>query len=168
MQEVEEWKAWNEWYDVSSLGRVRSWRMPGWQGRDKRRESPKILKLRPAPNGYLRWNAGRNKDIAVNRAVAEVFIGPAPSPKHESAHNNGNLKDNRASNLRWATHSENLRDRIEHGTNYRTHLTEPMVRGIREEHALNYGTTYTIGDRYGVSQTTVARILRKETWSHVN
>jgi hypothetical protein len=164
----EEWKSFDEWYDVSSLGRVRSWRLEGWQGKGKRREIPKILTPRPDRNGYLRWQTGRNgRDESIHRVVAELFIGPAPSSSHEVAHNNGNRKDNRVTNLRWATKIENQQDKIKHGTYYRTHLNDVMVRGIRTEHSLGYGTTYTIAERYSVSQTTVARILRKETWAHV-
>lgn len=167
--ELEEWKSYDDWYDVSSWGRVRSWIKPGGKGREYRlrQTTPKLLKLRPDYHGYLRWGNGRLKDESVHRAVANLFIGPAPSSKYEVAHNNGDNTDNRVSNLRWATHSENLMDRVNHGTAYRNHMTPVLVHGIREEHALGYGTTYTIAKRYKTSQTTVARILRKETWAHV-
>jgi hypothetical protein len=35
--------------------------------------------------------------------VAEAFIGPQPSPRHQVAHYDGVRDNNHYSNLRWAT-----------------------------------------------------------------
>jgi hypothetical protein len=45
--------------------------------------------------------------IANHRAVAELFI-PNPDNKPEVDHINRNKLDNRAENLRWVTHKENM------------------------------------------------------------
>src|SRR3982751_5117101 len=49
--------------------------------------------------------------VRVHRMVAEAFHGPAPTPKHEVAHWDGDPANNRAANLRWATSKENKADR---------------------------------------------------------
>lgn len=47
----------------------------------------------------------------VHRLVAEAFIGPQPSPEHTVDHINRVKTDNRLSNLRWVTKSEQNENR---------------------------------------------------------
>ena len=47
----------------------------------------------------------------IHRAVAELFI-PNPENKQEVDHINTNKHDNRAVNLRWVTHQENMLNEI--------------------------------------------------------
>ena len=46
------------------------------------------------------------KTVFVQSLVAAAFIGLKPSPLHFVCHVNGNKADNSASNLKWSTHSE--------------------------------------------------------------
>lgn len=149
-------------YEVSSLGRVRR-AVPSCKGHP----AGMILKPRPLPNGYLRA-AG---DHYIHRLVCEAFNGSAPTPKHEVAHRNGVRSDNRASNLYWATHTENEADKLSHGTRLmgtsvgNSKLSEaeiPLIRalsGKMPQHA--------IARRFGVSQMIVSKIVRREAWRHV-
>jgi hypothetical protein len=54
-------------------------------------------------NVFLSYGVNR----LVHRLVCEAFHGHAPSVVHEVAHLNDRGEDNRAENLRWATHQEN-------------------------------------------------------------
>ena len=108
---LEEWKTIPEFlgrYDVSNLGRVRSYA----NGRHGNKSNPVILSQRIIPNGYVQVKLykpnGGGKEITclVHRLVAESFI-----PNHEDKpvvnHKDGNKKNNCADNLEWVTSSEN-------------------------------------------------------------
>lgn len=64
---------------------------------------------------YLRKNGSR-KRFSIHILVALAFIGKRPEGL-DVCHNNGNGKDNRLSNLRYDTKSENCKDTIKHGRN---------------------------------------------------
>lgn len=75
------------------------------------RRVPYRMKPRYDKDGYLIVGKG----LRVQRIVAETYI-PNPSNKPQVAHNNGVRDDNRVVNLRWATTSENHKDKRIHGT----------------------------------------------------
>lgn len=98
-------------YEVSSLGRVRSWIRGG----------PEALVLKQFHgHGYPRVNlyparGGRARSVVVHKLVLEAFVGPRPDGM-VACHNNGNQKDNRPDNLRWGTVLDNAADKTIHGT----------------------------------------------------
>lgn len=107
----------------------------------------------------------------VHRLVLEAFVGPCP-PKMVAAHGNGIRTDNRVENLRWATQSENHRDKEMHGTwqggsrSSTSKLTEADIPVIDALYCA--GETYTaIGKRFGVDYTTIQRAVCRRTWRHV-
>ena len=120
----EEWRdiaGYEGYYQVSSLGRVRSLRRKVRHGFDGRlREVPsRILKVCESgkyPRVGLALD-GRGRTHAVHRLVAETFLGPAPKGA-EVLHANDVGTDNRVENLRWGTRSENLRDAVSNGGHY--------------------------------------------------
>lgn len=83
-------------YEVSDSGELR------------RGNSPiKGYKLR---NGYIGCSVselGRRRSTTIHALVAEAFH-PNPEGKPEVNHKNGIKDDNRAVNLEWVTHSENI------------------------------------------------------------
>jgi hypothetical protein len=123
----EEWRdirGWEGLYQVSSLGRVRS--MPRIHTRFHRHGGAnttfqfkgRILRPGRHENGYLivalsDLTKGRKpRTFRVHRLVCEAFNGPQPSPQHEVAHNDNSRDNNVPSNLRWATHYDNLQDSV--------------------------------------------------------
>jgi len=169
---TEEWReipGYDGWYDVSNLGRVRSWCSPGRVAR--RTDSPRIRAQRAVAKGYmtcqLKAGPGR-KSRYVAHLVMEAFVGPRPEGM-VVCHNDGNVKNNSLSNLRYATPAENEADKDLHGTRHRgeespaSKLTEVQVREI---HAAK-GSHRSIGAAYGIEQTTVTQIKNGETWKHL-
>lgn len=97
-------------YEVSNLGRVRS--LPGHY------RHAKVLKPHGVGRGYLAVTpsqGGVAKNRYVHHLVAEAFIGPRPDGL-DVCHNNGDMLDNRAENLRYDTVGGNMRDAIAQGT----------------------------------------------------
>lgn len=119
--------------------------------------------------GYgLLFRYGRNQ--LVSRLVCEEVNGPPPTPDHETAHNcgKGHLGCVTKSHLRWATHSENQMDRVEHDTHTRgercpaAKLTEDDVLHIRALRGKM--TQVSLARIFQVSPQTIGKIQRKERW----
>jgi len=116
-------------YEVSDRGRVRSvprriWTKASWR-RPAHWRAYKGKILRPG-----RYCSSRHVSVVlghgaagspVHQLVLRAFVGPRPKGK-ESLHINGKATDNRLSNLRYGTRSENLRDLWRHGTRASTWL----------------------------------------------
>jgi hypothetical protein len=66
-----------------------------------------FIRLRQTGKAYKRY---------IHRLVAEHFIGPPPTQKHEIRHLDGNPRNNHFSNLAWGTRADNVRDAKRHGT----------------------------------------------------
>lgn len=100
-----------ESYQVSSLGNVR-----GKWG---------VLRSYINNAGYPTVKlsvAGRSYSVRIHQAVMLAFIGPYP-PGMEIRHLNGEKTDNRLENLQYGTRSENMYDRVRHGTHHQSRKT---------------------------------------------
>jgi hypothetical protein len=104
----------------------------------------------------------------VHRLVLAAFKG-VPAEDLDGLHNDGNHLNNRPENLRWGTHTDNMRDKQVHGTqtmgeaHHQSKLTGDQVRAIRADKR----TSRAIGKEYGVSQVTVVFIKNRKTWKHL-
>lgn len=141
MDEVEKWLpavGYEGYYEVSSLGAVRGidrvvMVKNRWHG-DKRTPKfykGKTLKQTPKDTGRLQVMLSREtiqRQWQVHQLVAWAFLGPKPTPLHEVCHNDGDYLNNRASNLRWDTRSENHFDRVRHGQHHNSNKTH-CIRG---------------------------------------
>lgn len=125
MNDDEQWKpvpGFEGYYEVSDLGRVRSFERlgPHWRG-GQRRYGGGLLRTFPVnrtlKGSYLRvglYRPGRRCARDVHLIVLEAFIGPRPAGM-VCCHYNGDPKDNRLQNLRWDTIAANAADDFRNG-----------------------------------------------------
>jgi len=137
----EEWRfvpGTGEWYEVSNLGRVRTYHLLGSKI-GTRSAVPRVLDTylsRGYPKVAVQFDGKQRMGYGVHQLAALAFIGPRDSDK-QVCHNDGNPSNNNLSNLRYDTYSGNQMDRLAHGTDNRgakhgmAKLTEDAVREIR-------------------------------------
>lgn len=124
-------------------------------------------------NGYgsIRHNG---RTTSVHAVVCEIVHGKAPSPSHEVRHLCGNGFDGCCSphHLIWGTRSENMGDKLLHGTHNRgersgqSKLTEADVLNIRSMCAAGIPQK-DVAKQFGVSPSNVWYIHRRKTWPHL-
>lgn len=96
-------------YSISSHGRVWSEWKKGF------------ILIRCLPTGYRTLELtvnGKRWRRYLHHVVLEVFIGPRPSG-YEASHKDGDVSNNRKSNLVWETHRANEKRKEKHGTRVR-------------------------------------------------
>lgn len=149
MSQVEMWKPIPNFdgYEASNWGNVRS-----YKGRCKMHKTPHLLK--PSIDnkmGYkgvnLRCN-GQTHYRRIAHLVLLSFVGPRPSGM-ETCHNNSDPGDNRLENLRYDTHSGNMRDRLKLSDTQIIEMRERRANGERlgdlaQLFDISYGTTSNI------------------------
>lgn len=175
---TEEWRpilGTDGYYEVSNLGRFRSWKLAGRPGPNGpgRAERPELITGSLGLNGYVMIDlvapGKKRRNATAHSLVAEAFLGPRPQGL-DVCHDNGVRTDNRADNLRYDTRSANQLDRIAHGTSNRGgangsgKLSEGEVLAI--DLLADLGMTSTqLAPMFGVSARGVRRIVAGETWS---
>lgn len=162
-------------YDVSNLGRVRSY----WDNASNIHKEPtRILWERLSDNGYVSHRI-KDKDrkikyIGAHRLVALAFIGPPPyGSKSYVCHNDGIKSNNRLENLRYDTPKANSADAIVHGVqvcgqNVNTAKLMPeLVVAIRYLYGKGKVTQRQLADLFEMSRSQIGYIVRGESWSHL-
>jgi hypothetical protein len=95
-------------YQVSDLGNVKSLKFYS--------KCPYSKILKPRQGKYLRVNLGANGDRYIHRLVALLFVpNDNPSILVEVDHYDFNKHNNKATNLKWCTHSYNMKRAHENG-----------------------------------------------------
>lgn len=151
-------------YEVSNLGNIRSVDIcvPQRNGHVGIKKGMAV-KSHINNSGYLRFSASTGKKHyvtkLVHRCVAEAFI-PNPSNFSEVNHLNENKLDNRAENLCWVTHRENIQygSCIKKITNSQRH-TPVIATNLKTGEVIRFESTKEAG-RNGFSQACVWRCLK--------
>lgn len=170
MQEV--WKQVPEFpeYEVSDMGRVRSYR-----SNHGPRSEPRLLKQTTGSNGYklvILYSDAGSKLETVHRLVLLTFAGPCPDGCLARHVHDPCRTNNALSNLAWGTHLENEADKKVHGTgryacgaeNGASKLVENDVVAVRDKYASGKYTQDELARAYGISQRAVGKIVQGKTW----
>ena len=146
-------------YAADATGAI--WRVKGYGVRTTRR-----LKGSLNQDGYrkVKITFGEGfKSKSVHRLVAEAFHGECPEG-HEVCHVNHLRDDNRPENLRYGTHTENLRESRRDGRWPKAHKKK---RKLKEHQYLEIIARYAggayqedIAEEYGVTQGLISFIIR--------
>lgn len=158
-QTEEAWKAvpGSKGYSVSTHGRIRH------------DASGKLLNPTVNNIGYMYVGghaAGTKNSVGVHRVVAMAFV-PNPEGKPDVNHKNSIKTDNRAENLEWLTHKENIMHAVKAGRwrgGSKKHLTTDQVKTIREEWKAGGATLTGLGRKYGLTPSSVRSIVHRLSW----
>ena len=148
-----------EMYQVSSFGRVRSYKF-GYQ---------KILKQRINNSGRFYVNLcleGKYKSILTHRLVVIHFLGKSNLTVN---HKNGNKLNNNVNNLEWVSFEENIKHAkannlfCKGSRNGKTKLTNRDIQLIRYKYKLGKSQRI-IGKEFGVSHACIFKIVNNISW----
>ena len=172
---AEEWRpvvGYEGWYSVSNMGEVRrecGGSSQTWPGRRCKQFISNV--------GYMRVGLCRNRitrKFSVHRLVATTFLGLCPDGMQVN-HKNGRKTDNRADNLEWMTHTENIRHAIDVlkkqwwavgeavGSAKLTANDVYAIRRMCDHHV----APKIIAARFNVSRGLVCLIGKRRIWKHL-
>lgn len=126
---------------------------------------------------------GVKYNIIVSRTVCAAFHGPCSDDNMNAMHIDGDMDNNRADNLRWATFKEILarmkaddvfKNRVQgmhthplshpYGVNHRSSKLDPQkVREIRASSE----KPMVLARRYGVAYQSINLVRERKSWAHV-
>ena len=159
---MEQWKpiiGFEDIYEVSDHGNIRSL---------KSNKLKKISFDKTTNRLFVNlWKNNKQNVVRVHKLVLETFVGKCPEGM-ECCHNDGNSLNNHLSNLRWDTHTNNIHDRIKHGTSNRgercgtAKLTLKQVKAIRKDDRLQC----LIAQDYNIAESMISRIKNGKRWQH--
>lgn len=175
---LEEWKdvpGYEELYAVSNFGRVKSYSKTRKNRNGKCKKKERILKQSLRGGYFLVGLAkyGQSKTFSVHILVASVHVS-GKRPGLEVNHKLGNRKDNRAWELEWITHQQNIQHAFDIGIKSqigskspRAILNEDKVIEIRSKFKPLKYTRKMLSEEYGVSVASIKKILNRTNWSHI-
>ena len=139
-------------YEISNFGRLRNIK------------TGKFKKLMVNREGYIRTSisdGNTTKSIAVHRLVALAFIENTYN-KPLVNHKDSNRSNNNASNLEWATYSENAKHMVENGNNTdKRGINNPMAL-LTKEQVLEIrafeGPSRVLAEKFNISTNAIDRV----------
>lgn len=131
-----------------------------------------VSRLSPTNGGYVQLNVGGKRKY-VHRLTWEIFNGKIPFGK-DLLHSCDVRNCVRLEHLRIGSHQENMRDMVsrgrqgvsrgeKHGNAKLKDEDIPVIRFLYE----NAVSQTTIGDMFGVTQSTIHMIVSGKYWRHI-
>ena len=176
---MEQWREVKEYgvgYEVSSWGRVRSFRNRGPKGGIGK--VPRFMTQRLENNGYFRIGLRcpiEMKKVAVHRLVNYAFHAETWFEGAETNHIDGNKQNNHASNLEWVTRSQNMKHAYAIGLQLPTilkgsrsgasKLHEDDVQQMLWLFHVALCTTVELAKEFMMSIVQIRRIIRGKSWA---
>lgn len=162
MKEI--WRGITGWenYYISNLGRIKSLK---WDKKGR------IRKSSISNCGYLMIilrDKPRFKNVLIHRIVAQEFT-PNPENKRCVNHINGDKNDNRASNLEWVTHKENVKHAVDNGLNIFKGEDNPNAILKKREVLFIRNSTLpskVLAEMFKVSQPTISSVKTRYNWNY--
>lgn len=169
----EEWRSLPEDadYEISNLGRVRSWKR---RSTDRGRPTePRIITPKQLNSHghkfFEAWDHSKRVKHSIHRTVLRVFTGE-PLEGQIARHLNGDPADNRAENLTWGTRAENSADMVAHGNSQRGIKNAKAKLTDRDAELINrlaeYMTSRQLADVFEVAAATIIAITSGRIWNH--
>lgn len=164
-------------YECSSFGRIRRKERVGYLHNKKRLIPSIIIKQTVSSAGYYRCNlfySNIKKHYLVHRIVAKLFIDN-PLNKSEVNHINGIKTDNRAENLQWVTHKENIAHADKTGlrkmpsceAHVHAKFTNEQIKLIRADYDNKLISISELSKMHSVSYVTMFNIIKRKTWKGI-
>ena len=156
-------------YKVSNLGRVLSYK--------RSKDKPYLMKGAYDSCGYIQVGLTKNnKQTLIKRCrlVATHFIDN-PENKETVNHIDGIKVNDKATNLEWATRSENMQHAVRTGLkesskgedNGQSILTTNDVLDMRNAFNLGCFDCAEIGRAWGIDRTHAWSVITRRSWKHV-
>ena len=180
-----EWRdvvGYEQFYEVSNDGRVRSLTRHVGVGKARRQIKGQPMKPSIDRKGYLKTELqrdGHRKHAFIHRLVVAMFIGPFTKGIFTN-HKNGIKSDNRLANLEMVTMEENQRHAQETGLigggggvgedNVNAKLTDEIVKTIRRDYrrgGIGGPSGVALAKKYGVSQYVIHSVVTRKAWTHI-
>lgn len=164
---MEKWKdipGYENHYQISSLGRVRSLKRKG--KREEKILNQALSKGVKRKEGYLSVVLSKNsiqKTHFVHRLVANNFT-EKPEGILQINHKDGNKLNNNCENLEWVTGQENILHATRSGLRY-SKLKRRQVTAIKKEYLKGEKSQYELARKYKINQSVVSRIINNKAWS---
>jgi hypothetical protein len=173
---IEEWRpvpGWEQFYEVSNRGRLRSMDREVSCGGGRRRVIKGRLRLLQIVRGYrhvILEDGDKKKNEYVHRLVLLAFRGQ-PKPGMQGCHNDGQKFNNHLDNLRWDTLASNKADMVRHGTstkgerNPNAKLSLAIAQAIRRDRAALGWSYKKLARKYSISTMHAYDVCAGKYWS---
>ena len=121
----------------------------------------------PSTSGYVQVGIN-NTLFSLHALILRAFQGKAPSNQHNVDHIDGNPRNNKAANLRWLTHTEQIRHSYASNSQRGEHVTQQFIpcwsrkygtSDAWQQHASKRAAALAIGCDYGyVNQCVLGKL----------